>query len=342
MQLTAQNLVHNPSFETHECTDSIANFKNIPYWQEANKGTGELFATCHQKLSGVPKNFNGFQAPQSGNSYAGIYVYSIYNYREYLTATLTEPLVKDQEYKVSFYISLAEKSPYAIKQFGVLLTNKAFKTNDAKNLSYTKLTEEGIPDFVFFNINAEGFYDDTTQWMLLEHTFTAKGNEQYLTLGNFEDNFHTTKQLQIKDASYDAYYYIDTVSLVAIPATTTYSLQTAYTFQQLQFATNSAKLNSEAISEITELYQYLTTNTAVHITIEGHTDAIGTPEANQQLSERRAKAVADAFIALGLHEDRINYKGFGQTKPLETNTTEEGRATNRRVTFTLTTAHATN
>lgn len=339
--LSAQNLVHNPGFKSDECVDSIANFTNIPFWQEANKGTGELFNNCHKKLTGIPQNFNGYQTAKLGNSYAGIYVYSMFDYREYITATLTQPLIKGQEYRVSFYISLAEKSPYAVQQFGVLLTDKAFKTNDAKNLSYLKLQQEGIPDFVFFNIKAPSFFNDTENWMLLEHTFTAKGNERYLTLGNFEDNLHTTKQVRIKDASYDAYYYIDDVSLKAVQPTD-YTLQKTYTFQQLQFATNSAELNSDALYEITTLYQYLIQHPEIHIFIKGYTDNVGTPEDNQLLSTNRAKAVASKLINLGISKNRIRYQGFGQTQPLTNNTTEEGRAKNRRVTFTLTTTNTAN
>jgi len=67
------------------------------------------------------------------------------------------------------------------------------------------------------------------------------------------------------------------------------------------------------------------------VTIEGHTDSIGTSAANQSLSQRRAAAVRDRLANRGVAAARLRAVGYGQTKPRETNTTVEGRARNRRV-----------
>jgi outer membrane protein OmpA-like peptidoglycan-associated protein len=64
--------------------------------------------------------------------------------------------------------------------------------------------------------------------------------------------------------------------------------------------------------------------------IEGHTDNVGKPAANQKLSEARAKVVMDALIAKGVNPANLTYKGFGDTKPVASNKTKEGRAQNRR------------
>ena len=80
----------------------------------------------------------------------------------------------------------------------------------------------------------------------------------------------------------------------------------------------------DAIKEIIKNYPN------AKFSIEGHTDNVGKPEANQKLSEARAKAVMDALIAKGVNPENLTYKGFGDTKPVATNKTAEGRAQNRR------------
>ncbi|MEI6854382.1 MAG: OmpA family protein, partial [Bacteroidota bacterium] len=67
------------------------------------------------------------------------------------------------------------------------------------------------------------------------------------------------------------------------------------------------------------------------IEISGHTDNVGKENDNQLLSEARAKAVMDYFVRKGINPTRLTYKGYGSTQPIAPNTTDEGRAKNRRV-----------
>jgi outer membrane protein OmpA-like peptidoglycan-associated protein len=73
----------------------------------------------------------------------------------------------------------------------------------------------------------------------------------------------------------------------------------------------------------------------MRIELGGHTDNVGRPEANQKLSEQRAKAVYDYLVKKGISADRLTYKGYGQTEPVADNTTPEGRRQNRRTVFTI-------
>jgi len=63
----------------------------------------------------------------------------------------------------------------------------------------------------------------------------------------------------------------------------------------------------------------------------GHPDHVGTPEANQRLSQERAQAVMAALVQRGVKADQLTAKGYGQTAPIADNRTEDGRAKNRRV-----------
>ncbi|MFM7672488.1 MAG: OmpA family protein, partial [Bacteroidota bacterium] len=67
------------------------------------------------------------------------------------------------------------------------------------------------------------------------------------------------------------------------------------------------------------------------VEISGHTDDIGEDKNNQILSERRAKAVKEFFISSGCHENLLQTIGYGESRPIDTNVTEQGRAINRRV-----------
>jgi outer membrane protein OmpA-like peptidoglycan-associated protein len=73
----------------------------------------------------------------------------------------------------------------------------------------------------------------------------------------------------------------------------------------------------------------------IKVEISGHTDNRGSAEANQVLSERRAKAIVDFLIRNGIEPVRLSYVGYGFAKPIAPNTTAEGRSQNRRTEFKL-------
>lgn len=72
-------------------------------------------------------------------------------------------------------------------------------------------------------------------------------------------------------------------------------------------------------------------NPDLKISIEGHTDNVGAVTSNQTLSESRAKSVMTALVSKEIAASRLKSKGWGQTKPIADNNTDEGKAKNRRV-----------
>jgi OmpA-OmpF porin, OOP family len=99
-----------------------------------------------------------------------------------------------------------------------------------------------------------------------------------------------------------------------------------------QFDTGKALLKDGSKPTLQELGKVLQDNPNLNIEVVGHTDDVGGPDANQRLSEQRAAAVADALTkGYGIASNRLSTRGMGQTAPLEPNTTEAGRAKNRRV-----------
>jgi len=97
------------------------------------------------------------------------------------------------------------------------------------------------------------------------------------------------------------------------------------------FNTGSAFLLPNSDATVQQVAALLKANAGWKITVEGHTDNIGTAAANLDLSERRAEAVRAALVSAGVAASQLSAKGFGLTKPIDSNSTLEGRARNRRV-----------
>ncbi len=101
------------------------------------------------------------------------------------------------------------------------------------------------------------------------------------------------------------------------------------------FETGKAELLFASYIELEKLVMVLRENKTMEIEIEGHTDDVGSDAINLTLSKDRAKAVKEFLLSKGISASRILSTGFGETKPLGDNRTEEGRAENRRVQFTI-------
>ncbi|HIP44511.1 MAG TPA: OmpA family protein [Sulfurospirillum arcachonense] len=99
----------------------------------------------------------------------------------------------------------------------------------------------------------------------------------------------------------------------------------------VKFDFDKYDIKDEYQGEISEAAKFLKKHKTLTSTIEGHTDSKGTHEYNHNLSQLRAKKVALALASMGINEDRIITKGFGETVPVASNESEEGRAQNRRV-----------
>lgn len=99
----------------------------------------------------------------------------------------------------------------------------------------------------------------------------------------------------------------------------------------INFDTGKSRIKADSYEIISEIIKMLKTNPDLKISIEGHTDNVGDESSNMKLSKNRAKSVLMALVDEGIEESRLKSEGFGQTKPVGDNTTEEGKAKNRRV-----------
>ena len=105
------------------------------------------------------------------------------------------------------------------------------------------------------------------------------------------------------------------------------------TLKNIFFHTASDALVETSLAELERLAEALKRHPHLRLEVGGHTDAVGSDSDNQALSERRAKAVYDYLILCGIDPSRLTYRGYGESRPVATNETPEGRAQNRRTTL---------
>ncbi|MFA5403843.1 MAG: OmpA family protein [Ignavibacteria bacterium] len=101
------------------------------------------------------------------------------------------------------------------------------------------------------------------------------------------------------------------------------------------FDFNKYELKPESFPELDRIVKFLTDYPILEIELSGHTDNLGSHDYNQKLSENRANAVAEYLFTKGISRNRIMVIGYGETLPIDTNDTDEGRQKNRRVEFKI-------
>src|SRR5690606_39737228 len=101
------------------------------------------------------------------------------------------------------------------------------------------------------------------------------------------------------------------------------------------FDTGKSSIKEESAKVLADIIEILNEYPTAKFTVEGHTDSVGSEKLNQGLSEARALSVKDYLVQNGVDEFRLSSKGFGESKPIDTNNTAAGRANNRRVEINL-------
>ncbi len=276
----AQNRIQNPSFETYsECPVTLGNLeKDVKDWRTPTLGSTDYFNACSRAM-GTPKNFNGEQPALFGTGYIGLYMLAPDNYREYVQGSLHTTLKKGEPYTVSFYVSLAEGSDFAIKEFGIRFTEFPVKVETKKVLSGKHLSKLGGGVSNLIEADYSDFYNDEKEWTRISKEFVADGTENFILIGNFKDDKRTQKYQTKRKVNKGSYYYLDMVSVHESEAKPTtnlgYELEAVHVFKDVLFNFNKATLKETNHMELRNVVEYLTKNPLLKIKIGGHTDAIG-------------------------------------------------------------------
>ena len=112
-------------------------------------------------------------------------------------------------------------------------------------------------------------------------------------------------------------------------------IQDLQTTTRIQFKINTANLADLSKQVLNQVAEILKEAPDAQIEVQGHTDSLGEQALNMELSQLRADAVRAYLITQGIEASRLTAVGYGPTKPVATNTTRQGRITNRRVVFSL-------
>ena len=155
-----------------------------------------------------------------------------------------------------------------------------------------------------------------------------KKRDNYLVTVKKNDYAFSSKVLETKTWSYSTPKKID---LEVIEA----KAGKSFVINNILYNTNSAELTSESRIVLEGFAQYLKLNPSIKVEIQGYTDNVGNPKDNEALSNNRAFSVKALLEEVGIDGKRITAKGFGQSKPIADNTSEEGRALNRRTEFMI-------
>jgi len=149
----------------------------------------------------------------------------------------------------------------------------------------------------------------------------------YLFTTSAEGYLNSTDSVEV--ASAEVTPIIKNLFLTPIEVGLTVRLKNIY------FDFDKATLKSESFVELDKVVDFLKSNPSVSIEISGHTDSKGSDTYNENLSQGRSQSVVDYIIGQGIVSPRLEAHGYGEAKPIDSNDTEEGRANNRRVEFTV-------
>jgi OmpA-OmpF porin, OOP family len=340
----SQNLVKNPGFEelkapyTHAwlCCDSFN--KYVSNWLSLSLISAEIYKydSTFLKFPSDSSYFNILPAQHSGSYMAAINTYGTNNigepYRSYIQGELVKPMIKGKKYLIEFSIALSGIMGKNIlsNNIGVYFCVKKLPVCKTSNLFYKpQINYTDIPPIT-----------DKKQWVKLSWEYIAQDTFRYFTIGNFFSN-SDTKIKKINNGGYASSYLIDDVAIVELNnndivsglslLNTKVVLNKPITLNNIYFETGKSELLQSSFDELNSLYAILKSNPAMMIQVSGHTDNVGNTGFNVTLSEDRAKAVYDYLINKGIAAARLTYIGYGSSKPIASNDTDEGKAKNRRV-----------
>lgn len=218
------------------------------------------------------------------------------------------PLVNDTTLVIDIFLT---PIPKKLVLSGTVFDSKSNEPVTAKvNATYKE-------DRSQFTVNAnKGVYEKE-----------IKGVGWYVLTGSAEGYLNATDSIYVE--SEEVTPVIKDLYLNKIEVGITVRLKNIY------FDFDKTTLKSESFVELDKVVDFLNQNPSVEIEISGHTDSKGSDDYNLNLSQGRSQSVVDYLISKGIDSYRLSAHGYGESKPIDTNDTDEGRANNRRVEFTV-------
>jgi outer membrane protein OmpA-like peptidoglycan-associated protein len=357
-----KNLVINPEFDyfyykpvpiIYDGRSRIDDW--IPFWITPGNYTPDYLSNL--RTINVLSNYYLFEFLLTDKfSYAGLGLYRERTpYSEYIQGKLVKPLSKGQKYCIRVSIALPSYSGFSIDRLAFHLSPNAIAINESNESSFQ-------PQVILSTLTV-----DNKRFVTLCDYFVAEGGEQFISIGRFSspDKLKIIRRENIPQSQFgieeSAYYLLDNVDLheiqdtmecyceniiiqndtvstfpgkdIAVIETNLNKLKpgNSVILKNVNFEFNSYVLQPDADTILKTLLTYLIDNPGIRIIISGHTDDLGSNEYNLELSINRAKSVYNWLINNGIESVRLEFTGFGKSRPLFKDTDETSRTLNRRV-----------
>lgn len=328
----SQNLVPNSSFEIYKNRPLyLGGIRPMENWFSPTRGTPDVYKPKPNSVFFTQSNRFGSQTSQDGQLYTNIIFECVMGY-EYVSVRLSESLIKDSLYCISFYKSLMDKSKFLMNGLGIDLSVEKPKI-DKKQYVMDCMAVEGrrLFRYEYYKgknvVKSDEICNDKENWTSSIFIYKAKGGEQYLTIGFFSEfreadfyNVRSEKKSNIPAFGFFG-FYIDNVSLIPIPdssecpcykakeqnilVTTPHEFDSiksgeAVVLNNVLFETESSMLLHDSYFVLDSVAHYMQNNLSVTAEISGHTDNQGDSAMNMKLSQARAEAVVDYLVSKGI------------------------------------------
>ncbi|HPQ08903.1 MAG TPA: OmpA family protein [Bacteroidia bacterium] len=339
--LTNKNLVPNGSFENYKKKSS--SIKSAVPWTQ--------IASVDFYQSPLQNDTTKEKGAFDGECYIGLRFQK--HYKEFAQVKLVEPLKYKHLYYFEMQVRLAYWSNAVLKSFGVLFTKTGYKNQ--KDVDKV---------FMIDTTNVKSGLHNNYRWFKISGYYKAYGGEKYLTIGNFSAEIKKDL-IRLNFFRYgfrvfgfmEAYYFVDNVKLIPVQETEepieveivgsvyveknhhqdsvksvkeNLSTGDKIILKNIYFDEGKSHLLPDSYQELNKVAKYLIQHPNWVVQINGHSDNTGSKRKNMKLSEERAKQVFLYLIEKGV-QNKMYFKGFGDTMPIGDNATMEGRIKNRRV-----------
>ncbi|MDP1621724.1 MAG: OmpA family protein [Bacteroidales bacterium] len=250
--------------------------------------------------------------------------------------------INSPEDEVGFFVSTDGKQ-------GFFASNK-FNGKGGWDLYSFDLYDAARPERVLFirgNVKSELSAEPLKAHIELKNIETKRISEipmdtitgNYVAVAPFNSDYIMT--IKKADHVYESKYISKVDSVFKAPAKVDIEMKPievnkSYRINDIYFPFNSFELTPESKVVLDQLLDFLTENHSISIQVQGHTDNIGNDAGNLILSENRAQSVYNYLIEQGISETRLTFIGYGKSMPVADNSTDEGRANNRRTVFVIT------
>lgn len=360
-----KNLVKNPGFENIKGKfKRKANIAMATDWKSPTGQPADLYSTKAPKDAEVTTtNIYGKEDPQDGNNYVGILAFSFGDKqpRTYISSELIGPLKADVQYCVSFDISLADNSVYAVNNIGAVLHKKEMGMEDKNNMI--------LPDAIKHPKNK--ILSQSFGWERVCNVYTAKGGEKFITIGNFSPSKDTKfeKRKKAKGVTEQqqpvGYYYIDNIRVFMLDSiqecqcdvdkkesakvmieevyatNKTFTPEETVAQQKVHFDNMSSTVREEEIPHLNKLIEVMSANADLKLEVIAHCDKteyakVEVDDRAKDLTANRAKAVIDFLVKGGIAKERMTTTVMNDQSPIVNDISELGMAKNRRVEFKAT------